>query len=430
MSEATTSCTSHSSKKQAWSIATWSEVSWLSWTQSTASLLHAGLTPKLALQAFLLTLVSYTMINTWMLNRIDRVYRTAELDWLAKAPSDERVELVCEQVRAKRSLSSHTLLQSVFQTDIPASSQLLQLIEGIASDSDGVTARQTELQSAVTGDIRGMRWLTLSAQPVSGSELISRIERQDTTWKHKLASQKELAGDLREFLVGFSDLVIQEVRPSLRSLQRINGGIQWLTVFVTWLVLLAVAHRVVLLASLNARGWFVPRTTGARRGTIPFFAAMIQRRLKSPAKDSHRLSPTAATTDVLGDHETDEAVRGTIPPLYDGATQAVQFLENRHLPDLLDRQVYGPLSFLLGLLPSLGFIGTVYGMGDALLSADGLFQAADKGAAISRITTHLGFAFDTTLVALLAGIVASAVVVWLRVWENQLWHAAEQTRGN
>lgn len=372
--------------------------------RSTASLLHSGLSLRLAVQAMLLTLVSYGAINTWLLWSVERTYRGATLEWLAEGPMEERLERVCEQAKAKRSLKSHPLLQTVFQNDAPASEQYASLIEAIASDPSTAAARQAQLRAWITGDIHGSRFLVLSAEPVSGAELLLRIERGDPAWKHKLDGQKEQAVDLREFLTGFGDLVIQEVRPSVRNLQRINGWIQWATIFATWLVLLAAAHRARLLMRLNAQGWFVPTPdSGVASGA----------------------AGDAAAQEIAG---SDEGARGVIPPLYDGAAQAAEFMENRHLPDLLDRQVYGPLSFLLGLLPSLGFIGTVYGMGDALLSADGLFQAQDKSVAISRITTHLGFAFDTTLVALLAGILASAVVVRLRVWENQLWHVAEQTQ--
>ena len=62
----------------------------------------------------------------------------------------------------------------------------------------------------------------------------------------------------------------------------------------------------------------------------------------------------------------------------------------------LDHGVYGTFGFMLGLLPSLGFIGTVLGMGNALLAADGLFSAADRQRTIGQITEELGFAFDTT----------------------------------
>lgn len=386
--------------------------------RSTAAIASSGITPRLTLQSLVLTLLTYGIANTWLLWQVERAYEGTTLAWLAMAPADERIERVCELVRAKRSLKTHSLLQSVFQSDAPSSQQLGQLIDGIASSPDSDAARRSRIRSWILGDVKGWRFFVLSAEPISGTELISRIEREDAAWKHKLDGQKDQAIDLREFLVGFANVVVQQTRPALRNLQRINGWIQWLTVFVTWIVVVAVAQRAWLLATLDAHGWFAPRIGADPRTSV-----------------AHRLYDTtlgwtrkwsASTASSMAEDSDDG--RGTIPPLYDGVVRAAEFLEQRHLPDLLDRQVYGPYSFLLGLLPSLGFIGTVYGMGDALLSADSLFQAQDKGAAISEITTHLGFAFDTTLVALLAGILASSLVVRLRVWENHLWRMAERSK--
>lgn len=82
------------------------------------------------------------------------------------------------------------------------------------------------------------------------------------------------------------------------------------------------------------------------------------------------------------------------------------------------KQVYSTLDFLIGLLPSLGFVGTVLGMGDALLTADGLFSSTDKVQAINVITKHLGFAFDTTLIGLVTAMICGAAVLSLRTWES------------
>lgn len=57
--------------------------------------------------------------------------------------------------------------------------------------------------------------------------------------------------------------------------------------------------------------------------------------------------------------------------------------------------------FLLWALPSIGFVGTVIGMGFALIEADSLIGAQDLKLAIKNLAGQLGTAFDTTLVALL-----------------------------
>jgi hypothetical protein len=80
----------------------------------------------------------------------------------------------------------------------------------------------------------------------------------------------------------------------------------------------------------------------------------------------------------------------------------------------IEGRVYEPLGFLNGCLPSLGFIGTVVGMGEALLLADSLFGSSDRQKTISLMTEQLGLAFDTTLVALLCGLVVGGLIAWVR----------------
>ena len=81
---------------------------------------------------------------------------------------------------------------------------------------------------------------------------------------------------------------------------------------------------------------------------------------------------------------------------------------------------------MVGVLPSLGFIGTVIGMSDALLKANTLFDSVDKTGAISDITNRLGFAFDTTLVGLVAIIITGSIVLILRKYEGFLWRSARK----
>ncbi|MBT4733740.1 MAG: MotA/TolQ/ExbB proton channel family protein [Candidatus Marinimicrobia bacterium] len=67
--------------------------------------------------------------------------------------------------------------------------------------------------------------------------------------------------------------------------------------------------------------------------------------------------------------------------------------------DLLDSS-YGLIRYLAWSIPSIGFIGTVMGISGALGNADKAV-AGD----IAMVTSQLGVAFDTTLVALLLSII-------------------------
>jgi biopolymer transport protein ExbB/TolQ len=69
---------------------------------------------------------------------------------------------------------------------------------------------------------------------------------------------------------------------------------------------------------------------------------------------------------------------------------------------------YSLVRFITWLLPTLGFIGTVMGISDALNYA-GQPGVTEQDNFMSVLTSNLGFAFDTTLVALLM----SAILVCL-----------------
>lgn len=96
--------------------------------------------------------------------------------------------------------------------------------------------------------------------------------------------------------------------------------------------------------------------------------------------------------------------------------QVAERNENR-----IERVEYSAIHFLVYAIPSLGFVGTVLGIGAALGSADQVVRAADAVAqanAITAVTSILGVAFDTTLVALVCGIIVSAMLSRIRSRES------------
>lgn len=106
--------------------------------------------------------------------------------------------------------------------------------------------------------------------------------------------------------------------------------------------------------------------------------------------------------------------------------------ERGSLYDVLDKTTQNRLKqleskmasilYLAWALPSLGFIGTVLGIGDALLNAgDMLTPNTDlQKDAIQTITLSLGTAFDTTLVALLLSLVLMLMIYLFRMWEERV----------
>lgn len=89
---------------------------------------------------------------------------------------------------------------------------------------------------------------------------------------------------------------------------------------------------------------------------------------------------------------------------------------------------YRIFGWIAGVIPSLGFIGTVYGIAAALDKSGGLAQAQDmisRSGALNAVTTELGVAFDTTLVALICGIILGAVGWLVERKEMLMLHAIE-----
>ena len=84
---------------------------------------------------------------------------------------------------------------------------------------------------------------------------------------------------------------------------------------------------------------------------------------------------------------------------------------------LASEHFYRPLSVLTGVIPSLGFLGTVFGMGRALALSGGLSIDSERIDTIDKMSEMLGLAFNTTLVALALAIVLSLGTRGLRSFE-------------
>jgi biopolymer transport protein ExbB/TolQ len=78
------------------------------------------------------------------------------------------------------------------------------------------------------------------------------------------------------------------------------------------------------------------------------------------------------------------------------------------------------IRYIAWAIPSLGFIGTVRGIGLALAQA----QKAVEGD-ISGVTENLGVAFNSTLIALLLGLVLMFLIHQLQLHQERLVIEAE-----
>ena len=186
--------------------------------------------------------------------------------------------------------------------------------------------------------------------------------------------------------------LVAVVQPGLRNVRRLNGNIQWLTVFACMLVLVAVLRRLWLLRVLR----------------------------KQHVETSDEVQHASCEVESWMDELSQEAAR--LCEENEETLDVAAAIEERaaRFEVQTGETVYSQLGFVAGSLPSLGFLGTVLGMGSALLRADRLMSAENKQAAIQSMTEQLGYAFDTTLVALVCALVAGAVLVGLKRYEHDI----------
>jgi len=95
----------------------------------------------------------------------------------------------------------------------------------------------------------------------------------------------------------------------------------------------------------------------------------------------------------------------------------------------LDNIEYSNINYITWAIPSLGFLGTVLGISQALGSSDEVVKAPDvasQALAITDVTTNLGVAFDTTLIALICSIPLFFLIQGIRSSESKFLVSFEQ----
>lgn len=191
----------------------------------------------------------------------------------------------------------------------------------------------------------------------------------------------------------------------------INGLIQFVTVFLVFLGLFLLLMDFRLRLRREERTLENPTTTGA----CPY---AIHAKIKSIAVD--RIEPdekAEAYANWLG--EAAAADKSTSLKVLHSAVEsfakeksvdaATRSAENRlqNIEDETDSWLE-PVRYIVWAVPAVGFIGTVIGVGAAMIKADRIvgagLDASAQRSAIQSITTDLGTAFDTTLVALLGSV--------------------------
>ncbi len=253
--------------------------------------------------------------------------------------------------------------------------------------------------------------------------------------------------------------VSAEVEWYLRLRRLFVGPIQWLTIFAFYLCLLLLAGRreLISMQELDSIDEYINAAPGLREA--------IKNQLD--ARPDGRSGLLARVTDEQGLLREEELLRtimrvwtdpknprariaphllapslalGALMEIREaGGSDAAAHRVTRVIGDAaeryerwLDRVTYAGIQYAIVAIPSLGFIGTVIGIGAALGSADAVVNATTPEAradAVAGVTAVLGFAFDTTLIALAASLVASGFLAAIRSRESSTLEAIRRDIG-
>lgn len=307
--------------------------------------------PSVWVGAVIFTTAFYLAWNFTCLGAINTAYESATLpDLMGVESTSLAVKTVREVVGAEPKLKDDGLLEAFapIQPPRPFYEQFEIYVDSAVAgtaDEDARRLRAKFIRDRLKGNQTGTVFWLVWTKTASGTQLVKDLKRIDRDWARKVEARRD-AKEYEAFVARLADQLSSHVRPKLRWLERMNGTVQWATVFLFWFIIILCGRRFYWLKT--------PEGMHAFRNRAPDYRESV------------------------------------------------------------NAKVYGSLSYLLAALPSLGFIGTVIGMGEALLLADSLFNEPNKQQAIGRITRQLGFAFDTTLVALVAALLAGIVTVELR----------------
>jgi hypothetical protein len=193
------------------------------------------------------------------------------------------------------------------------------------------------------------------------------------------------------------------------NLRVVTGTIQWWTSFAAWLGVLVVVYR---FAFGVVPGWLaVSRLRSAMgRGGYGSLTERLDRAAPSGAVGQVLEGARAASAREAGPTELKQVLRA------DSERVAAHVARNYWVPN-----------FCRWCVPCLGFLGTVVGLSETLMGADGLLTAQNKDAAVQEVTLKLGYKFDTTGVALVWSVFLTLLVLCVSGWEERTVAATEDS---
>jgi biopolymer transport protein ExbB/TolQ len=83
---------------------------------------------------------------------------------------------------------------------------------------------------------------------------------------------------------------------------------------------------------------------------------------------------------------------------------------------------YQPIRYLIWAIPTIGFVGTIVGVGQAMLATSRLASPEEIVRVLARadVSANIGVAFDTTLVALILSLIANLIFYFLQSREASI----------
>ena len=352
--------------------------------------------PRLA-AAFVLTATCYAFYNWCQIRGLEIEYERYRLPALEQAATPAEAKRVL--VHELKWLSEKQIEEPQFQAwldsnwDKPVHRQFEALLENVVV-SDSQDRRTALTREIATGQVR---WRMLPPglveckSPTGLAVWDAQLKYENGLLRETLKNGSFQSEGIEKLAQSLAGELADALHVRLRFLKRLNGVIQWLIIAISFSLLLSMLQRLYFLLGSES----APAPDSLAAGHDDLEGALILKRMGQLAAAGN------------GSLETQE-----------------EWLEERkRLKQFLDQGPYASLAAWTGLLPSLGFIGTVLGMGESLLRTDGLMTASDKHAAIRDMTEQLGYAFDTTLVALLATLVLVLCSSALKRYE--LWYYDE-----
>lgn len=317
---------------------------------------NLGLNKKMAILAVIVTLVVYLFFNAVL--RVGLWYQASQGTLIQASGDTAKADLANRYIQMAESPKSLLpwVTDSITTTKQSTSDLVVRLVQSVKGNSKDAPKMEKKLRQLIQGNPKWIIFLFVS-QP-TGSEALAEIthgaDGSSQLWMETLDNDA-LGKEKKQFLVQLLNLLISKQSGLIHTVNRLNGWIQILTVYLG-----------ILAICLMRRRWLLVNQVRTRMTVEPLVGGM------------------------LPEQERAEAC------------------------------IYKPINYIISMLPSLGFIGTVLGMGQALLHANTLFSSSDKQAAIGEMTRQLGFAFDTTLVALVVAIILGTILTKLQTSESRL----------